>query len=145
MAVAALLSTASATNATLYASSNLTNALAQERLFPSFFGAGSRLGEKSGLYITAGLVLLVANLVDLSAIASVGSAVALTIFVLVEVAGFRRRADTGSKTVIVVLAIGVTAIVLGFFAVDTAKNEPQTFAAIIAILVLAVILDIWTR
>ena len=145
MAVSALLSTASATNATLYASSNLTSALAQERLFPSFFGAGSRLGEKAGLYITAGLVLLVANLVDLSAIASVGSAVALTIFVLVGVAGFRRRADTGSKTAIVVLAIGVTATVLGFFAVDTAKNEPQTFAAIVAILVLAVILDIWTR
>lgn len=87
MAVAALLSTAGATNATLYASSNLTGMLAQEELFPSFFGAGSRLGAKAGLLITAGLVLLVANLVDLSAIASVGSAVALMIFVLVGLAG----------------------------------------------------------
>jgi len=56
MAVAALLSTAGATNATLYASSNLTGMLAQEGLFPSFFGAGSRLGAKAGLFITAGLV-----------------------------------------------------------------------------------------
>ncbi|HSP70883.1 MAG TPA: hypothetical protein VLN26_00855, partial [Gaiellaceae bacterium] len=145
MAVAALLSTAGATNATLYASSNLTNMLAQEGLFPSFFGAGSRLGAKAGLYITAGLVLVVANLVDLSAIASVGSAVALMVFLLVGVAGYRRRADTGSNTAIVALAIGVTAFVLVSFAVDTWRNAPETFIAIVAIAVLAVILDRWTQ
>ena len=144
MAVAALLSTAGATNATLYASSNLTGMLAQEGLFPSFFGTGSRLGPRAGLFITAGLVLLVANLVDLSAIASVGSAVALMIFVLVGIAGYRRRADTGSSTPIVALAILVTAVVLGFFAVDTWRNAPQTFIAIVAILALAVLLDLWT-
>jgi amino acid transporter len=39
----------------------------------------------------------------------------------------------------------IAAIVLGFFAVDTWRNARQTFAAIVAILVLAVILDFWTR
>jgi amino acid transporter len=144
MAVAALLSTSGATNATLYASGNLTGMLAQERLFPPFFGMSLRR-VNSGLLITAGLVLLVANLVDLSAIASVGSAVALMIFLLVGAAGWRRRADTGSNPAIVLLAIGVTAVVLGFFAVDTWQNAPQTFVAIVAILVLAVVLDAWTR
>ena len=48
MAVAALLSTAGATNATLYASSNLTGMLAQERLFPPFFGARRALGRTPG-------------------------------------------------------------------------------------------------
>lgn len=145
MAVAALLSTAGATNATLYASSNLTGMLAQEGLFPSFFGAGSRLGAKAGLFITGGIVLVVANFVDLSAIASVGSAVALMVFLLVGVAGFRRRADTGSNVAIVVLAIAVTAFVLASFALDTWRNAPQTFTAIIAIGLLAVLLDAWTR
>jgi amino acid transporter len=141
MAVVALLSTAVATHATLYASSNLTGMLAQERIFPAFFGPGSRLGAKSGLLVTAALVLVVANLVDLSAIASVGSAVALVIFVLVGIAGYRRRADTGSNTAIVVLAIAVTAIVLAFFAVDTWQNAPETFTAIVVILVAAVLLE----
>ena len=145
MAVAALLSTAGATNATLYASSNLTGMLAQEGLFPSFFGGGSRLGAKAGLYITGALVLVVANLVNLSAIASVGSAVALMIFLLVGIAGYRRRADTGSKTPIVVTAIAITAAVLAFFAVDTWQNAPETFAAILAILLFAALLDRWTR
>ena len=47
MAVAALLSTSGATNATLYASGNLTSMLAQERLFPPFFGVKRR-------YVTPG-------------------------------------------------------------------------------------------
>ena len=141
MAIAALLSTAGATNATLYASSNLTGMLAEERLFPPIFGSRSRFGRKGGLIITTGLVLLVANLVDLSAIASVGSAVSLIVFVLVGVAGYRRRADTGASTVLVVLAIVVTAVVLAFFAVDTARNAPETFGAIVGIGVLAIVLD----
>jgi len=150
MAVAALLSTAGATNATLYASSNLTGMLAKEELFPPRFGLGPRLGPrlgpKSGLLVTAALVLLVANLVDLSAIASVGSAAALMIFLLVGAAGYRRRAETGSNPLIVLLAIAVTALVLTFFAVDTLRNAPETFVAIVAIAVLAVLLDLaWRR
>jgi amino acid transporter len=145
MAVAALLSTAGATNATLYASSNLTSMLAEERLFPSSFGAGGRLGKNAGLLITGALVLAVANLVDLSSIASVGSAIALVIFLVVGAAGWRRRRETGASPLVVALAIGVTGVVIGFFAVDTWRTAPQTFAAIVAILVLAAVLDAWTR
>ena len=146
MAIAAMLSTAGATNATLYASGNLTGMLAKEGLFPPFFGAGPRRGLPRGLILTAAVVLVVANTVDRSAIASVGSATALVIFLLVGGAGFRRRHDTGSNTVIVLLAIAVTAIVLAFFAVDTLDSSPETFVAIIAIAVLAVVLDaVWTR
>ena len=141
MAIAAVLATASSTNATLYASGGLTRMLAEVGQFPPFFGRASRLGKNAGLLITAGLVLLVANLVDLSAIASVGSAIALAVFVLVGVAGWRRRADTGANPVIAVAAIGVAVIVLAYFAVDTLRNEPATFVAILAITILAIVLD----
>jgi amino acid transporter len=141
MAIVALLSTAGATNATLYASSNLTNMLASEGLFPEFFGAMSRFGAKSGLIITTLLVLVVANLVDLGSIASVGSAVSLVVFMLVGVAGYRRRVETGSNTMIVLLAIGVTAIVLGFFIVDIVQNDVGSFIAIIAITAASIVLD----
>ena len=145
MAVAALLSTAASTNATLYASSNLTGSLAEERLFPALLGGKSRLGPHAGLLITAGAVLIVANAVDLSAIASVGSAVALAIFLLVGVAGWRRRKDTGSNPAIIILALAITATVLAFFAVDTLENAPETFVAIIAIGVAAVVFDALAR
>ena len=94
------------------------------------------------------MILVVANVVDLSAIASVGSATALVLFLFVGAAGYRRRADTGSNAAIIILALAVTAAVLGFFAVDTARNDPETFVAIVAIFVIATAIDsvwIWYR
>ena len=137
MAIAALLATSSSVNATLYASGGLTTMLAEARQFPPIFGRESRLGRHAGLLITAFFVLLIANLVDLSAIASVGSACSLMIFLLVGVAGYRRRADTGSNAFIVLAAIAVTATVLAFFAVDTLRNAPETFSAIVGIALLS--------
>jgi amino acid transporter len=146
MALAALLATTSSVNATLYASGGLTRMLAQVGQFPPFFGRTTRRGAHVGLLVTAGLVLVVANLVDLSAIASVGSAIALAVFVLVALAGYRRRQDTGANAVIAVAAIGVSAIVLIFFAGDTLRNDPATFVATLAIVLLAVVLDLaWKR
>ena len=106
MAVAALLATASSVNATLYASGGLTTMLAEVGQFPPFFGRGSRLGSKAGLLITAALVLVVSNLVDLSAIASVGSACSLVIFLLVGMAGYRLRSSTGARGAIVLAGDG---------------------------------------
>jgi amino acid transporter len=141
MAIAALLATSSSVNATIYASGGLTRMLAGVGQFPSFFGPSSRLGKHAGLLITAGLVLVIGNLVDLSAIASVGSAIALAVFLLVAVAGYRRRADTGANAIVALAAVGVAAIVLVFFMIDTVRNDPATFAAILAIVVLAVTID----
>jgi amino acid transporter len=146
MAIAALLATTSSTNATLYASGGLTRMLAEVGQFPGFFGSRSRLGSHAGLLITAGLVLVVANLVDLSAIASVGSAIALMVFVLVATAGYRRRSETGAHPLVTIAAITVSAIVLVFFIVDTLRNDRATFVAIAVIAALAVLLDfLWKR
>lgn len=42
--------------------------------------------------------------------------------------------------------MAATVVVLGFFAVDTLRNAPETFAAIVAIAALAVILDaVWKQ
>src|SRR5829696_2764325 len=120
------MATSSSVNTTLYASAGLTTQLAKIGQFPPIFGSGSRLGPHAGL----------------SAIASVGSACSLLIFLLVGIAGYRRRAETGSRAPIVIAAIAVTAIVLVFFAADTLQNEPETFAAIVAIAALSVVLDL---
>jgi amino acid transporter len=145
MAIAALLATAGCTNATLYASGNLTEQLAEVRLFPAFFGTGSRLGPNAGLLITTGLVLLIANFFELGAIASVGSAVSLAVFLLVAGAGWIRRHDTNSSPVIILSSMAVIAVVLGFFLADTIRNAPETFIAMIGTGVLAIVLDALCR
>ena len=120
--------------------------LAQVGQFPTFFGRGSRLGPHAGLLITSALVLVIANLVDLSAIASVGSAISLVIFLLVGVAAYRLRVEIGALVAVVLAAIALTALVLAFFAIDTLRNAPETFTAIVVITALAVILDtVWKR
>ena len=146
MALAALLATSSSVLATLYASNGLTRLLAEVGQFPPFFGRGSRLGHNAGMLITAAIVLVVSNLVDISAIASVGSACSLVVFLLVGIAGFRLRSQTGAKGAVVLLGAAVTVVVLAFFAVDTLRNAPETFTAIVAIGLLAIVLDaVWKR
>jgi amino acid transporter len=145
MAVAAMVATAGATNATLFGSAGLTASLSEMGQFPPFFGRSSRVGRHGGLVVTGGLVLIVANLVDLSAIASVGSACSLLVFLLVGVAGYRRRSETGAYGALVLLGIAATVIVLAFFAV-TLRNAPETFTAIVVITALAVVFDVvWKR
>ena len=146
MAVAALIATAGATNGTLFGSASLTASLAEIRQFPPLLGPRSRLGKHGGLLVTSLLTLVLANLVDLSAIASVGSACSLVVFLLVGLAGYRLRSETGASAAIVLLGMAATLIVLGFFAVDTLRNAPETFGAIVAMTLLAVGLDIvWKR
>jgi amino acid transporter len=146
MAVAALLATASSVNATLYASGGLTSMLAGVGQFPTFFGTNSRLGPHAGILVTAAIVIVVSNVVDLSAIASVGSAVSLLVFLLIGASGYRLRSETGARGAIVLVGMAATAIVLVFFAIDTVRNAPETFVAILAITALAVILDVvWKR
>jgi amino acid transporter len=146
IAIAAMVGMAGSVVATLYASAGLTRMLSDVGQFPPFFGPGSRLGAKSGVLISAGIVLVVSNTVDLSAIASVGSACSLMIFVLVGVAGYRLRSTTGASAAIILVGIAATLVVLAFFVVDTFRNAPQTFTAIVVIAALAVGLDVvWKR
>jgi len=146
MAVAALLATSSSVNANIYAAAGSTAKLAETGTFPPVFGQAARVGGTRGLVISVILVLLLAALVDLTAIASLGSAVALAIFLVVSLAAFKLRRETGSRTSILVAAIVLTVVVLLVFAVQTLRSEPQTFVAIIGILLLAIALDlVWTR
>jgi amino acid transporter len=146
MAIAALIATAGATNGTLFGAGGLTASLAEMGQFPPFLGPRSRLGRHGGLLVTGAVALVLANLVDLSAIASVGSACSLVVFLLVGLAGYRRRSETGASAALVLLGMAATVTVLGFFAVDTLRNAPETFGAIVGMTLLAVVLDAaWKR
>jgi amino acid transporter len=144
--IASLLATSSSVNATLYASKGFTGTLARVGQFPPLFGQQSRLGRHGGLVITVALILLFVNLFNLSAIASVGSAVSLSVFVLVGIAGYRLRDQIKGRRGILALAVAAAGFVLGFFVIDTLRNDPSTFAAIVVLVVLAIALDFaWKR
>jgi amino acid transporter len=146
MAIAALLATASSVNSNVFAAGNLTLSLSELTQFPPIFGRPGRFDGPRGVGITVVLVLLLANLFDLSAIASLGSAVSLVVFLVVGYAGLKLRHETGSQAWVVLLTMAATAVVLVLFAVDTARNAPQTFTAMLVLGALAVVLDlVWKR
>jgi hypothetical protein len=125
--IAALLATSSSVNATLYASKGFTGTLAGVGQFPPLFGERSRLGTHGNLIITTALILIFVNLIDLSSIASVGSAVSLSAFVLVGLAGYRLRRETHANTGLLAAAVAASALVLLFLAIDTLRNDPGIF------------------
>ena len=144
MAIAALLATGSSVNSNIFAGGNLTLTLSELTQFPPIFGSPARFRGTRGVTVTVGAVLVIANSVDLSAIASVGSAVSLVVFLVVGLAGLRLRRETKSKAWLIVLTMAATGFVLALFAIDTVRNAPQTFVAMVLLLVLAVALDfIW--
>jgi amino acid transporter len=109
------------------------------------FGQKAIVGGTRGLTITALIIIVLANLVDLTAIASLGSVVALVIFIMVALAGWRLRAETGSRGWVIMTAMVVTAVVLVIFLVQTLRTEPQTFVAMVGVLGLSVALEyLWS-
>ena len=145
MAVAALLATFTSVNANVYGVVGLTSALARSGQFPPKFAHPGRFGSTMGMGVSSLLVLLLALLVDLTAIASLGSVVALVIFLMVALAGMRLRAETGSNIVIIGLGIVSTAVVLLVFGIQTWQDTPETFVAMIVVLGLAVVLElVWS-
>jgi amino acid transporter len=89
IAVAALLSTASAINATLYGASRLSYVIAKEGELPVFLERKVWQRPIEGLLITGALTLVLANALDLSSISVTGSAGFLLIFGAVNAAALK--------------------------------------------------------
>jgi amino acid transporter len=145
MAIAALLATSSSITANMYGAAGLTSKLAGTRQFPPVFGQRAIVGGTRGLTITALIIIVLANLVDLTAIASLGSVVALVIFLMVALAGMKLRSETGSRSWVIVTAIVATATVLIIFLIQTLRTEPETFVAMVVVLALSIALEfLWS-
>jgi hypothetical protein len=110
------------------------------------FGPSTRLGRHGGLLITAGLMVAFVTVLSLSALASIGSAVSLSVFALVALAAFRMRAELGASTLISAAAVTVSGVVLGWFVIDLYRSQRNSFWFLVALVVLAVFIDeVWTR
>ena len=133
MTVTALFATAGATNAGLYPAAGLCEEMAGTGQFPP--AMGRRLAERvpMGLVITAVSAALLAVFFDLSAIASIGSVVALVVFSLITVGHVRVRQETGASLAVLAVATVCTVGVLVAFVFTTLVDEPATAVALVVI------------
>jgi amino acid transporter len=146
MSVTALFATAGATNAGLYPAAGLSDRLAETGQFPPLMARKLGGRASAGLLIEAASCLVLALVFKLDAIASIGSAVALLIFTFITAAHLRVRAETGASTLILVIAIAAAGAVLLTFVFTTLIHEPAAIAALLAIFVISIGLDLgWKR
>ncbi len=134
IAIAALFSTASAINATLFGSANVCYMIARDGELPRDLSRTEWRGATNGLLLTAALVVVVMLAFDLSGIAMMGSAAFLLIYAAVNAGHLRVRGQTGANAVIVWLSLLTCLVMFVILAVYTWQQQP---AAIVALVIIA--------
>jgi len=143
--VAALLSTSSAINATLYGSARLSYTIAKERELPEELERQVWHRPIEGLLITAALTLVLANLGDLSSISTVGSAGFLLIFGAVNAAGMKLSRRIGSAAWISGAGLVACLGALGALVWQTLSTQPARLLILAAMLILSLGIELLYR
>ncbi len=111
--LAALLSTSSAINATLYGTARMSYMVAKFGQLPKEIEKRVWKNAYEGLLIIAGISLLLANLIDLESIAIMGSLGFLIIFTFINLAAIKLRKNIKANLIIPLLAAGLTLASIG--------------------------------
>ncbi len=145
IAIAALFSTSSAINATLFGGANVSYMVARDGQLPKAFANLVRGKFPEGLILTAGLVILFVLLFDLSKIAMMGSAAFLLVYAAVNGAHLRVIKETQAKAWIVWLSI---LSCLGMFSVLSVyiwRTAPDALIAMAILLAASFLIEIGYR
>jgi amino acid transporter len=141
IAVAAMLSTASAINATLYGAARLSYIMAKDGELPEFLEKKVWHEPAEGLLLTAAAALLVANTLDLSSISTMGSAGFLLIFAAVNVANVRLADETGAKRWIGVSGACACLAALAALLWQTLRSNPSRLWILALLVALSVLVE----
>lgn len=141
IAIAAMLSTASAINATLYGAARLSYCVAVDGELPAMLEHKVWSQPVTGLLITGLLTLLTANAFDLTSVATLGSGGFLLIFAAVNLANARQAKTTRSRAWISMLGALACMAALAALIWQTACTEPAKLWVLVAMVGLAVLIE----
>jgi amino acid transporter len=143
--IAALMSTASAINATLYGASRVSFIIAKDGELPESLDRKIWKKPIEGLLITSAVTLAVANLLDLSSIAMMGSVGFIIVFAVVNAANLRLFRQTRSKRWLPLLGTVTCTAALVLLVVNTAMASPWKISIPAGILFLSFLIEIVYR
>src|SRR6266852_5866454 len=135
IAIAALFSTASAINATLFGSANVCYMIARDGELPAGLARTEWKQATGGLLLTAGLVVVVMLTFDLSGIAMLGSAAFLLIYAAVNAGHLKVLKQTEASAAVVWLSLLSCLAMFVVLCEYTYRQQPR---AIVALVVIAV-------
>lgn len=139
VAIAALLATFSAINATIYGNARLGYVLAREGRLPEIFDKKVWNEPVMGVVVTAVISLLMANTINLKEIAIIGSASFLFIFALINASAFKLRKEIGGNRYIYIVAVLLSVAALMTLLINTFESNFRAifvFAVFICVSVL---------
>lgn len=150
VAVAAVLATFSAINATLYGSARLAASIAAEDELPKFLQIRVWHQPIVGLIVTAAAAVVLANTIDLASISTMGSAGFLLIFATVNAAGARKASEVRGKAWISWGGALLCSAALASLLWHTYTQDPIQILYFVGMLALATLMewlyrDVWKR
>ncbi|MGB0360983.1 MAG: hypothetical protein ACPGEF_06225 [Endozoicomonas sp.] len=141
---AALLSTASSLNANLFSTFQMSEEESNEGELSRKFTQHIWKNGTVGLVVIGALVLILANFVDLTTIASLGSIATLTVTAIVHIGHFRIRKETGVSTIGILIAIILNISCISLFMAYTISNgQSYLFKALLFIIFACYIFERW--
>lgn len=141
IAVAALLSTFSAINATLYGAARLSFTIAKEGELPAFLEKKVWNRHIEGLLITVAVSLVLANLADLSSISTLGSTGFLIIFASVNAANHVLWSKTQSRRWISTVGVIACLVALCALLYQVLAEHPYRLWVVVGLIGSAVVVE----
>lgn len=133
IAVAALFSTASAINATLFGSANVCYMIAKDGELPAGLARSEWKALTGGLLATSATTIVITLLFDLSSIAMMGSAAFLLVYATVNAGHLRVLKQTGANAAVVWMSLVTCLAMFGMLGWYTWQQQPAAIFALVGI------------
>ena len=139
--IAAMLSTASAINSTLYGASRISYIIAKEGELPAFLERKVWRKPIEGLLLIAALTLVVANAFDIESISMMGSAGFLIVFAAVNIVNVVQHKRTRSAWPVSAVGAVACVVALGVLLWIGARQNPATLWVLVGMVALSVSIE----
>ena len=141
VSIGALISTASAINATLYGGANVAYVFAKKGQLPEFFERKVWFSEPEGLYLTALLALLFALFFNLEGVASLISFAFLVIYQFVLLSHYKLAPIVGGFRFVSVIGLVLVTTVAVLLLIYQYKTNIQTFYTALVLIPLVTLFE----
>jgi len=141
VAAAALLSTFSAINATIFGNARLGYIIAKDGELPTIFEYERGEIPIMGVTFTVLASLLLANSINLDEIAIIASAGFLLIFFIVNLSALKLRKKIGANVVVVLSAVVATVLALGVLLFQTYQSNPKAIAIFVLFMIFSFLFE----
>jgi len=141
IAIAALFSTASAINATLFGAANVCYMIARDGELPAYFDRCEWRNATGGLLVTTLLIILFILFFNLAGVTMMGSGAFLLIYAAVNASHLRILTQTGAKKSLVMISLILCLILFGVLEVYTYQHSHSAVFTMIGLLIGSFILE----